>query len=78
MKLTGLAAHLACQVLRKKFQMLNAKECSDNAEKCMKLAAEATDPILKQRLSETAQGWNRLAIDLAKLEEKLAQEQPAA
>jgi hypothetical protein len=31
----------------------------------MKLAAAATDPILKQRLSETAQGWNRLAIDMA-------------
>jgi hypothetical protein len=58
--------------------MLNAKECSENAMKCMKLAAEATDPILKQRLSETAQGWNRLAVDLATLEEKLAQEQPAA
>ena len=58
--------------------MLNAKECSDNAMKCMKLAAKAVDPILKQRLSETAQGWNRLAIDLANLEEKLAQEQADA
>jgi hypothetical protein len=37
----------------------------------MKLAAAATDPILKQRLSETAQRWNRLAIDLAKLDEKI-------
>ena len=72
----SLAAHLACQVLRKRFQMPNAKECSENAMKCMKLAAEAADPILKQR--QTAQGWNRLAVDLAKLEEKLAQEQPAA
>jgi hypothetical protein len=58
--------------------MLDAKECREHAIRCMKECADATDPILKQRLSETAQGWNRLAIDLAKLEEKLAQEQPAA
>jgi hypothetical protein len=58
--------------------MLNAKECREQAMKCVKQAGEATDPILKQRLSETAQGWNRLAADLAKLEEKLPQEQPAA
>jgi hypothetical protein len=78
MKLTALTAHLACRVLRKRFQMLSAKECREHAIKCMKVAAEATDPIVKQRLSETAQGWNRLAADLAKLEEKMAQEQPAA
>ena len=40
----------------------------------MEQVAEATDPILKQRPSETA----RLAVDLAKLEEKLTKEQPAA
>jgi hypothetical protein len=44
----------------------------------MKQAAEATDPLMKQHLSETAQGWARLAADLAKLEEKLEQEQPVA
>jgi hypothetical protein len=58
--------------------MLDARECREQAMKCMKQAAEATDPLLKQRLSETAQGWHRLAADLAKLEEKLAKEQPAA
>jgi hypothetical protein len=42
--------------------MLNAKECREQAMKCMKQVAEATHPILKQRLSETAQGWNRLAV----------------
>jgi hypothetical protein len=58
--------------------MLDAKECNEQAMKSMKQAAEATDPFLKQRFSETAQGWRRLAADLAGLEEKLAKEQPAA
>jgi hypothetical protein len=58
--------------------MLDAKECREQATKCMKRAAEATDPLMKQHLSETAQGWARLAADLAKLEEKLEQEQPVA
>ena len=53
--------------------MLDAKECREQAMKCMKQAADAADPFLKQRLSETAQGWQRLAADLAKLEEKLAE-----
>jgi hypothetical protein len=58
--------------------MLDAKECREQATICMKQAAEAADPFLKQRLSETAQGWHRLAADLAKLEEKSAKERPAA
>jgi hypothetical protein len=58
--------------------MLDARECREQAMKFMKQAAEATDPLLKERLSETAQGWHRLAADLAKLEEKLAKERPSA
>jgi hypothetical protein len=58
--------------------MLDAKECREQALKCVQQAAEATDPLLKQRLSETAQGWARLAADLARLEEKMAKERPAA
>jgi hypothetical protein len=54
--------------------MLDAKECREQAKNCMTQAAEATDPIVRQRLSETAQGWARLAADLAKMEDKLAQE----
>jgi hypothetical protein len=58
--------------------MLDAKECRQEAVKCMKQAAEATDQTLKQRLSETAQGWYRLAADLANLEDKQAKEQQDA
>jgi hypothetical protein len=56
--------------------MLDVKECREQAMKCAKQAAAATDPVLKQRLSETAQGWHRLAADLAKLEEKMANQSP--
>jgi hypothetical protein len=58
--------------------MLDAEECRERAVKSMKQAAEAIDPVIKQRLFETAQGWRRLAADLAKLEEKLAQKQQDA
>ena len=43
--------------------MLNANECREHAERCMTQAAETTDPIVKERLIETAQGWMRLAAD---------------
>jgi rRNA maturation endonuclease Nob1 len=59
-------------------QMLDANECRQEAMKCVKQAAEATDPILRQRLSETAQGWSRLAADLANLEDKQAKDQQDA
>jgi hypothetical protein len=48
--------------------MLDANECQENARRFMEMSAEATDPTVKQRLAETAQGWARLAIDLANLE----------
>jgi hypothetical protein len=46
--------------------MIDANECREPAERCMTQAAQATDPIIKNRLTETAQGWLRLAADLAK------------
>jgi hypothetical protein len=49
--------------------MLDAKECREHARTCMEQAAEATDPTLKQRLSETAQGWACLAADFARWKE---------
>ena len=58
--------------------MLDAEECREHAIKSMKQAAEAIDPVIKQRLFETAHGWRRLKADLAKLEEKLVQGQQDA
>jgi hypothetical protein len=48
--------------------MLSAKECQEHARQFMQMSAEAADPVVKQRLAETAQGWARLAADLANLE----------
>ena len=48
------------------------KECSEAAKRCVALAAQATDPIVQRRLLETAQGWMRLAFDLAKMDSKAA------
>ena len=58
--------------------MLDAQECLEHAKNCTEQAAEATDPITRLRLSETAQGWARLAADLAQLEEKLVKEEQHA
>jgi hypothetical protein len=43
--------------------MLDVNECRRNARRCLKQAAQATDPIIKERLSESAKGWARLAAD---------------
>ena len=43
------------------------KECSEHAKRCVALAAQAIDPVVQRRLLETAQGWMRLAFDLAKM-----------
>ena len=48
------------------------KECSENARLCVALAAKARDPVVQRRLLETAQGWMRLAFDLAKMDSKSA------
>ena len=43
--------------------MLDANECREHAERCMTQATQTTNPIVKERLIETAQGWRRLAAD---------------
>jgi hypothetical protein len=49
------------------------KECSEHAQHCVALAAQATDPAVQRRLLETAQGWMRLAFDFAKMASKSAE-----
>ena len=52
--------------------MIDANECRAHAERCMAQAAQATDPVVKERLIETAQGWRRLAADFAKYPDPVA------
>jgi hypothetical protein len=47
--------------------MLSPDECREQAASFVKMASQAYDPTLKERLLETAQGWMRLAADLANL-----------
>jgi hypothetical protein len=39
-------------------------QCREQAKRCLKLAADTSDPVLKTSLTETAQRWERLAADL--------------
>lgn len=48
--------------------MFDANECREHAKRCVTMAAQTTDPILRERLSETAQAWARLASQLADIE----------
>jgi hypothetical protein len=36
--------------------MIDAKECQENAKRCLAQAAEASDPVLKVRLADNPQG----------------------
>jgi hypothetical protein len=36
-----------------------------HAERCLELATQAWDPVLKENLTQAAQRWTRLASDLA-------------
>jgi hypothetical protein len=40
------------------------KACRENAKRCLKLAHEATNPVLKDSLTDIARQWTRLATDL--------------
>ena len=40
------------------------KECREQAKRCLKLAVDTDDPVLKNSLIDTAQRWERLASDL--------------
>ena len=40
------------------------KQCREHAKRCLQLAQEATNPALKDSLSDIAQQWMHLATDL--------------
>ena len=40
----------------------------------MMLANQTTDPLVKERLFETAQGWMRLAVDFANFDDQRAKQ----
>lgn len=43
----------------------------ENAARCLKMAAEATDPAVKTNLTENAERWFRLAVDSADANDKI-------
>jgi hypothetical protein len=45
--------------------MADPKEYRRQAKRCLKLAADTNDAVLKNNLIEAAQRWERLAADLA-------------
>ena len=58
--------------VEKSVMRTDPKECLEYAKRCMKLAAETTDPVLKDSLLYTAQRWERLAAELESDNEWLA------
>ena len=42
----------------------NPKECREHAKRCLQLAHETTNPVLKDSLTDIAGQWTRLATDL--------------
>ncbi|MGA7458379.1 MAG: hypothetical protein WBW51_13815 [Methyloceanibacter sp.] len=48
------------------------KECLEHANRCLKLAAETVDPVLKDNLLNSAKRWKRLAAELEPENEWLA------
>jgi hypothetical protein len=42
----------------------NPKECREHAKRCLQLAHETTNPVLKESLTDIAGQWTRLATDL--------------
>jgi hypothetical protein len=44
--------------------MADPKEYRRQAKRCLKLAADTNDTVLKDNLIEAAQRWERLAADL--------------
>ena len=49
--------------------MLKANECREHAKRCVTMAVQARDPAVRERLSDTAQGWARLASQLLDIEQ---------
>jgi hypothetical protein len=54
--------------------MIDANECRENARRCVMLANQTTDALVKERLFETAQGWMRLAVDFANFDDQRAKQ----
>ena len=52
---------------------LDPHECHEQAKRCLKLAAETTDPKAQEILTTSSQRWERLAVKLADAEELLKQ-----
>jgi hypothetical protein len=42
----------------------NPKECREHAKRCLQLANETTNPVLKGSLTDIGRQWTRLATDL--------------
>jgi hypothetical protein len=42
----------------------NPEECREHAKRCWALASETKNPDLRESLTDLAQRWSRLAIDL--------------
>ena len=40
------------------------EECREHAKRCWALAGEARNPVLRESLTDLAQRWSRLAVDL--------------
>ena len=49
---------------------LDPRECRERAKRCLQLAAETTDPNAQEILTTSAQRWQRLASELADIEEQ--------
>jgi hypothetical protein len=50
------------------------KECREQATRCLRLAAEANDPVLRDSLTDTAHRWERLAAELQSDNDSLARQ----
>jgi hypothetical protein len=53
--------------------MIDANECRENAKRYQTLAAQTIDPRYQGTPFRTAQGWARLAIDFATLNDREAE-----
>jgi hypothetical protein len=55
------------------------KECREHAKRCLQLAHETKNPVLKESLTDIAGQWTRLATDLevtTLLLDEMGQSQP--
>ena len=50
------------------------KECREQAKRCLRLAAETNDPVLRDSLTDTAHRWERLAAELQSDNDNLARQ----